>query len=1160
MTTARIVLLGLLTVASAQGILGVAAATAASNPADASSTATNSEPQRYIVLLADRPAATYEGGVPDLAATSPRVTGERHLAPDGEATVAYRSYLEAAQDQALDAIGRRIGRTPAPSFRYSVASNGFAIDLTAEEARAVATVPGVVTVELERMLQLQTDFGPGWIQADALWNNPDPSVQTEGEGVLIGILDTGLNLDHPSFAAVGSDGYPHTNPFGSGVYRGLCASDPVSWTCNDKLVGYWIFTGETSEDTDGHGSRVASIAAGNVLGAGLVDLTPWAGYSPAASGVARHANLIGYDVCLDGSGCPTSATLAGIDQAVLDGVDVFNYSLGGAEISPWTNSNAQAMLAADAAGVVVVTAAGNTGPGVSTISSPANAPWVLATASATHLRTATNTLLPLAGGSTSPPPAIAGAGLSDGTPPSPIVYAGDYGDALCLNPFPPGTWSGEIVVCDRGAIARVAKGWNVLQGGAGGLVLVNAAPTDSLDNDIHHLPAVHVDSGSGAALKAWLASGSGHSAQILGATIDVNPSNADILAVSSARGPSLQADVLKPDLTAPGVEILGALSSSPPSPSVASTEYGISGSTSFASPHVAGAAALVRALHPSWTPAQIRSALASTADPTIVVGDGVQTPANPFEGGAGRVLVPAAADVGLVMDESAADFTAAEPAAGGDPTTLNLPSLVAGACCGCSWTRTFEAVANGNYEIVSSGVPVTATPGSFSVTTGGTQQVVFTPSGSLTPGVWSFGEVTLNETSNQSPPLRLPVAVKPGSAAPPPETVGIATSEPTGTELVPGVESAREITDLTSTSSGLTRGTMVDESLSQDPTNSNPYDNLNDGTTFYVTAAVSAGAEYLVAEILESEASDMDLYVGTGSLPSAATMLCASTTTGSLESCRLDAPPAGDYWILVQNWTASGSPPDDVRLSYAVVGTGARGTLTGTGPATAPACTPFDLGIAWYVPTPRDGERYYGSVRVGSSAANPDDIGTIDVTVDFAGVTHWSLCSTPDVAIPDLGSITDTATMAETLILDDVDVRIVADHTWVGDLIFSLEHVGGTTVTLIDRPGVPLLSPVGCGEDDVDVVVDDQGTGDIESQCDIGPAISGRRVGGDPPAAVLAAYRGESFSGDWQLTVSDNAEQDTGALVSWCLDVSLSAIFADGFESGTTSAWSSTSP
>ena len=183
----------------------------------------------------------------------------------------------------------------------------------------------------------------------------------------------------------------------------------------------------------------------------------------------------------------------------------------------------------------------------------------------------------------------------------------------------------------------------------------------------------------------------------------------------------------------------------------------------------------------------------------------------------------------------------------------------------------------------------------------------------------------------------------------------------------------------------------------------------------------------------------------------------------------------------------------------------------------------------------------------------------MEVSIVFDNVERWLLCSSPALAIPDNGSAFDIASVSENLNLTDLKVHIDARHTWVGDLIFTLEHIGGATATLIDRPGVPATT-VGCGEDDIDVVVDDQGTGDIESQCDVGPAISGNRIGGDPPSSVLSAFIGEDLGGDWRLTVSDNELQDTGSLMTWCLDVSLGLIFSDGFESGDVSQWSGSTP
>ncbi|MEX1312520.1 MAG: hypothetical protein AB1Z65_19020, partial [Candidatus Sulfomarinibacteraceae bacterium] len=176
---------------------------------------------RYIVQLEAPPAALYDGGVPGLAPTSPRATGERRLDADGEAARAYVGHLKAVQDSVLNAIAQRIGRTPQPVFRYSWASNGLALDLTADEAIAVAGAAGVLRVEPEEIQQLHTDYGPGWIGAPLIWNPPNSGLPSQGEGIVVGIIDTGLTLDHPSFAAVGGDGYVHNNPNGAGNYLGL---------------------------------------------------------------------------------------------------------------------------------------------------------------------------------------------------------------------------------------------------------------------------------------------------------------------------------------------------------------------------------------------------------------------------------------------------------------------------------------------------------------------------------------------------------------------------------------------------------------------------------------------------------------------------------------------------------------------------------------------------------------------------------------------------------------------------------------------------------------------------------------------------------------------------------------------------------------------------
>jgi uncharacterized repeat protein (TIGR01451 family) len=633
----------------------------------------------------------------------------------------------------------------------------------------MARLPGVATVTPESVRRITTDAGPAWIGAPGIWDGTATGglPGTYGEGIIVGIVDTGINPDHPSFADIGGDGYDHTNPRGAGVYVGACdPGDPgyvPSFPCNDKLIGAWDFE-DGPWDTNGHGSHVGSTAAGNVLFS-IPLMAPTITFWLDVSGVAPHANVISYDVCNASGSCGGAAMIAGIDQAVADGVDVINFSIGGGASYPWADPEALAFLGAHGAGIFVATSAGNSGPGASTVGSPADAPWVTAVASATHHRHFPNVLTGLSGGSTAPPADITGRSVTDGYGPAPIVYAGDYGDAGCLTPFAGGTFSGEIVVCDRGTIARVDKGSNVLAGGAGGLVLANqAAQGESVNADFHVLPAVHIGATHAEALKVWLGSGAGHTGSIAGTTITMDIVGADVLASSSSRGPaSSLPTVIRPDVTGPGVDILAA------SPST--SDLTIKSGTSMASPHVAGSAALLRALHPSWTPSEVRSALMLTANPAVHDHDGVDF-ASPFGRGSGRVDLSVAGVTGLVMDETTTGFTDAEPEAGGDPTTLNLASVADPACVGsCSFTRVFTDTVKttGPWAVEAfTDFPefgISVSPHTLTLTPGGTGTVELEAISALVgPGGWQFGSVVLRDVADEAPPIHLPVAVRPLTA------------------------------------------------------------------------------------------------------------------------------------------------------------------------------------------------------------------------------------------------------------------------------------------------------------------------------------------------------------------------------------------------------------
>ena len=732
-------------------------------------------PVRFIIQLEDAPLVSYEGALDGYKATNPAVLGNGKLDAKSPDSKAYMAYLADKQTSALKSMQQVLGRELKVAFRYSVSLNGFAVEMDAAELEKVLqNVPGIVKVEREKIQHLDTDAGPGFIGATDVWNLG--ATGSKGEGILVGIIDSGINFDHPSFAEVGPvDAYVHENPLDDSNpatvdYLGVC--DPTNaeqyidtYVCNDKLIGAYSYVDTdayelyTPEDSGGHGSHTASTVAGNVVVAEMVK--PTITETQQISGVAPHANIIAYDVCVEDStdgGCPGAAIISAIDQAILDGVDVINFSISGGE-DPYNDLAEQSFLAATDAGVFVSTSAGNAGPDPETTGH--RSPWLMSSAASTHNRAYPNGLIGMSGGDTIPPVDMVGKGFTSALAEKEIVYAGDFGNALCLLTSEGGVWNAgtdftnKIVVCDRGTSARVDKAIAVQAKGAVGYVLANnAASADALTGDAYVIPGVHITYADGVVLKTWLASGTGHKGAILGATRDTSASNGNVMADFSSRGPNGTIDILKPDVTAPGVDIWAAVNSAVPG--VGDPEFDFYSGTSMSSPHTAGAAALLKALHPTWTPAEIKSALMLTAvNPGILKEDGT-TAGDVFDFGAGLIQVDLAADAGLVMNETKANFDAANPAEGGDVTTLNIASLYSSRCVGeCSWTRTFTSVSAlpATYT-VSAPAWITVVPTNFTIDPGATQDVAFTADVSaFTSDEWQYADIEFNTDSVHAGPI-----------------------------------------------------------------------------------------------------------------------------------------------------------------------------------------------------------------------------------------------------------------------------------------------------------------------------------------------------------------------------------------------------------------------
>jgi subtilisin family serine protease len=973
------------------GVLALAAVAATTLASAQAGAAAGTE--RYIVKLADAPLASYRGGIAGLAATNPAAIGAVKLDPTSAASKVYVDFLAGKQNALLAALTTAIGRSVTPVFTYRYAYNGFALDLAPTEAARLASLPGVLKVEKDFVRHLQTDAGPAWIGAPGVWDGSATAAfgATKGEGVVVGVIDTGINHDHPSFADVGGDGYNHQNP--RGHFYGLCAPVTGAPFCNDKLIGVWDFTGTTPLDDNQHGSHTASTSAGNVLNASLN--APTITLTRPISGVAPHANLITYKACI-AVGCVGASLTAAIDQATADAVDVINYSIGGGPTDPWADSDSESFLGARDAGIFVSASAGNDGPRPETVGSPANSPWLLSVAASTHNRAFVNALTSMSGGAGAAPANIAGRSLTSGFGPAPVVYAGDYGFPLCgdgpaaptgeaaINPFPPGTFDGEIVVCDRGTYGRVEKASNVAEGGAGGFVLANdQASGDSLVGDAYPIPGLGISYTSGLTLKAWLASGTGHTASIAGTTANTAASNGDVMASFSSRGPNKPVPgVIKPDITAPGVDVLAAVHTvNPTSP----PEFGVLSGTSMSSPHMAGAAALMRALHGNWTPAEIQSALVTTAKSAGVRKEDGLKPADAFDMGGGRVDLSRAGRAGLTLEVPTADFTTANPETGGDPTTLNLATLGEDDCDGtCTWTRTVKSRAGAvtTWRAVTSGpkqAVLTVSPAQFTLAPNATQVLTITADVRKLPvGQWNFGAVRLVPSSSSVPETRLPLAFQTAKPVP----VNVVTNTTQGATIVT-TTSKVAITNLQALVSGLTQGNVSNLTIEQDPTpTEGPYDVAVGTKTVLVD--VPAGSRFLATEIADATSIDIDLFVGRDADGDGAAEegeeLCRSASDTAFESCRLSNLQGGKYWILVQNWLGFGL--DEVKLVTAVIPNASAGNLTVTGPKSVPAGTPFDVTVTYREPAMDPGETWFALVELGSDKQHPNNAKALFVRIE----------------------------------------------------------------------------------------------------------------------------------------------------------------------------------
>jgi hypothetical protein len=745
---------------------------------------------RYTVVLKSDPVVTFlarQPSPPRIDSGRPASIGRIDL--NSASALRYVQQLEAEQSASLTDFSNTVGRPLQAVLTMQHALNAVVLDLTPAEAAALGANPRVEHIERDRDLPLHTYAGPAFIGATSIWDGSATGIATQGEGLIVGIVDTGINFASPAFAGTGPiDGYVHANPLGEGNYLGTCAAGgPDVGLCTSKLIGAYNFTAPaTANDTNGHGSHTASTAAGNTWNASFNGL-PF-----TLSGVAPHANVIAYKACPTDT-CPTSATTASVNQAIINGVDAINFSIGGGT-SPWLDTPSVAFRNAVAAGIFVATSAGNDGEATGTAEHLE--PWTETVAASTHDQSiaalfdltsgtpsaATQDIIVLPGATPWPAtpqvnrPLIKSPGFANGTNDGCAAFPADtfarilgnadviFNDSFEEVPEPPMGRIGGIAVLsldgDASACGSGVRRGNALAAGAVGVIFV--------DNEYLNLGA------SGTTWSMLQSDWDAVEAEMDGTTDTASisiaqgvPAQGDTLAQFSSRGPSPLANeqvLIKPEISAPGVDILATSSGNSGTGGSGSTET-ISG-TSMASPHIAGASLLLRALNPAWTPMQVKSALNLTAvdDDLIDFDDSVP---GVFAIGSGRADLRRAANAGLVMDETIANFIDANPALPtGDVSKLNLAQFAHGKCIGdCSFTRSFRRARSGaqTYNVSVSGLPAgsfTIAPAQFTISTSGTRSITLSVEGDELPeGAWAYGEVTLTPVSGTEPELKLPIAI-----------------------------------------------------------------------------------------------------------------------------------------------------------------------------------------------------------------------------------------------------------------------------------------------------------------------------------------------------------------------------------------------------------------
>ncbi|XP_026385153.1 subtilisin-like protease SBT4.4 [Papaver somniferum] len=526
---------------------------------------------------------------------------------------------------------------------YKRSFNGFSAKLTEKEVQKLSGMEGIVSIFPNRIYELQTTRSWDFV---GLPENVKrmPTVESD---TIVGVIDSGIWPESEMFSDYGFGPPPMK-------WKGVCDGGH-NLTCNNKLIGarYYesvLTTEGSARDTQGHGTHTASTAAGNIVkGVSFYEIA-----NGNARGAVPSARIAAYKVCFS-DGCASNAILAGFDDAIADGVDIISVSLGsdpvGFDFDPVAIGSFHAMQK----GILTSHSVGNNGPDLQTVGS--NAPWLLSVAASSTDRQVMDKIV-LGNGKTFQGLGVNGFMLK-GTQ-FPLLYGDNVSticDTLAAKHCEEGCLDkelvkGKIVICDS---AKADS--ETFTSGALGTILVSDPSQAWFDmSPVYPLPAALINTESGDLVKSYFNSTLKPVATIL-RTESIKDFEAPVVASFSSRGPNkISPDIIKPDISAPGVDILAAFSPAANPSSVTgdtrSVKYSILSGTSMACPHVTGAAAYVKTYHPDWSPSAIKSALMTTA---FSMNNTKYSDAE-FAYGSGQIDPVKALNPGLVYDAHADDY------------------------------------------------------------------------------------------------------------------------------------------------------------------------------------------------------------------------------------------------------------------------------------------------------------------------------------------------------------------------------------------------------------------------------------------------------------------------------------------------------------------------